>query len=104
MIADTMSREQDQAEGPVRAEVVLVRVGELVDYRAPWHRRLWSAGTILELREILEYSSPIHTRSPATIGEGAFKQLREATLKRVAKDIGIGDRGFRGRLGSLLSV
>jgi hypothetical protein len=101
IVADTMVEEQRQGE--VRAQVVLERVGELVDYRAPWHRRLWSAGTILELREILEYSAPTQTRSSSTIGDKAFKQLQEDTLKRATKDIGIGDRNFRKRLCGLLS-
>lgn len=95
---------QSQHTHPVRVLAVLERARELLDHRAPWHRALWCVGTILELREILEYTqrSESGPRSGYGINETAVKNLMTYAYKRVEEDVGIGDVDFRGRVCSLL--
>lgn len=37
-------------------ELVCSRLSEFFAHRVPWHRRLWNIGTVLGLREVLEYA------------------------------------------------
>ena len=94
-----------RCQGPnkVHGVAVLDRVRELLDYRAPWHRSLWSVGIILELREILEYAARDSGRNAFAIGEEPFTQLRRNAAKRVERDAGIGDKQLRRRICNLLN-
>lgn len=50
-------------------ELVCSRLRDFFARNAPWHRRLWSIGTVLRLREVLEYADGCLTgRSPSTEG------------------------------------
>lgn len=43
-------------QGDSHAELVIARLYDFFYRRSPWQRRLWRAGLVLSLREVLEYS------------------------------------------------
>ena len=57
-------------------------------HNAPWHRRLWSIGTVLGLHEVLEYADACLTgRSPTTEG---LRFVVGSNRREVARDPGVG--------------
>ena len=60
---------ETQAPLPTDFELVRSRLRDFFARNAPWHRRLWGIGTVLSLREVLEYANGCLTgRSPSTEG------------------------------------
>lgn len=45
-------------------DLVVARLGEFFDHRTPWNRGLWQVGTILALREVLEYEDSVAGGQP----------------------------------------
>ena len=95
---------QREGEYCVRVLAVLERTRELVDRRAPWHRALWSVGTILELQEILDYAQHEQndSRRSYAIHPNTLGRLLEDARGRVNEDVGIGDDSFRDSMSRFL--
>ncbi|WP_447646747.1 hypothetical protein [Nocardioides zeae] len=80
-------------------DLVTARLLELVDTRTRWNRSLWQAGSILALREVLEYAAGV--RSGAIKIEG-LKFVTEALLPQVERDLGLGTEAVRQAILELL--
>ena len=64
------------------------RLSDFFAHNAPWHRRLWSIGTVLGLHEVLEYADACLTgRSPTTEG---LRFVVGSNRREVARDPGVG--------------
>lgn len=81
-------------------ELITVRLRELVDNRTPWHRRLWQVGTILALREVLEYADGV--RSGAIPNSQGLAYVTQATALQVSRDVGIGAAATREAINDIL--
>src|ERR1039458_5900577 len=55
--------------------------------RTPWQRALWSPGTVLSLREVLEASAAVQA---GILSDASLRNLVNATLGLVGPDPGIG--------------
>lgn len=80
-------------------DLVPGRLSELVDARTPWHRSLWQAGSILMLREILEYADGF--RAGAMRPEG-LQYVCGSAKEQVARDWGLGAEPIRNQILKLL--
>lgn len=80
--------------------LVAARLKELVDHRTPWQRSLWQVGTVLALKEVLEYAEGV--RSKAIRGE-ALDFVTSSVCRLVGRDLGLGTGDLRGRVLEILS-
>lgn len=55
----------------------------------PWHRRLWSTGTVLTLKEILEASEAVRA---SALNETSLEYLINSAQPLVGRDCGVGDK------------
>jgi hypothetical protein len=69
-------------------EITAARLVELLDPRAPWNRSLWSLGTVLTLREILEASE---ANRDGILSDESLKRLGQACMRLMRKDPGVPD-------------
>lgn len=63
-------------------------MAELVDRGTPWHRSLWQVGSILALREVLEYAES--TRKGTMRPEG-LQHVCSSAATSIARDLGVPD-------------
>lgn len=77
----------DQAAEIERTRLVSDRLREFCNHKALWHRRLWNVGTVLCLREVVEYAeSCIDSTSPNTEG---LRYVVETGRREVKRDPGV---------------
>ncbi|MGD1097064.1 MAG: integrase [Bryobacteraceae bacterium] len=69
-------------------EITAARLVELLDPSTPWNRSLWSLGTVLTLREILEASEANRT---GILSDESIKRLGQACMRLLGKDPGVPD-------------
>lgn len=63
------------------------RLADFFAYRTPWHRRLWSIGTVLGLREVVEYADACRVgRVPNTEG---LRFVASSAGREVGRDPGV---------------
>ena len=78
---------ETQAPLPTDFELVRSRLRDFFARNAPWHRRLWGIGTVLSLREVLEYANGCLTgRSPSTEG---LRFVVGSASREVGRDPGV---------------
>lgn len=80
---------------------VAARIEEYVDDKVPWQRSLWQLGTVLTLKEVVEYADQF--RRGATREEG-LKYVCQAAKNQCAKDPAITTTSNAGRLDELLGA
>lgn len=83
-------------------DLITVRCLELVDFRTPWHRRLWQVGSVLALREVLEYAHGV--RSGAIPSNQGLTYVTAATSAQVARDLGLGATATREAIQTILDA
>ena len=79
-------------------------IARLFDFFAsvnPWHRRLWEAGTVLTLKEVLEASE---ARNSSVLSEGSLNFLKSSVMPNAARDKGIGSKANLKSLEGLLKT
>lgn len=85
------------------------RFNEMVSFRvldflprgeAPWQRRLWSVGSILTLKEVLEGSEAFRN---GVFSKHTFASLRHGAARQVGEDVGLGPPEQRTMLATLLN-
>ncbi|MGD8148673.1 hypothetical protein [Ornithinimicrobium sp. Y1694] len=81
--------------------LITVRMEELVDRRTPWHRSLWQVGTLLALREVVEYADGV--RSGVMRPEG-IEYVCASALRAVCRDRGIADSPAKVRVTEVLEL
>ncbi len=69
-------------------QVVATRLLDFFAIATPWTRRLWGAGTVLMLRELLECSDAV---AQGTLSEGTARWLASAIKSQVGPDPGVGN-------------
>ena len=67
----------------------VARLWDFFNRHAPWHKALWSTGTILRLREVLEYAEL--TASKAFPTDEGLRYVTSAALDVVNVDAGLSD-------------
>lgn len=67
--------------------LVLSRLGDFFAHRRPWHRRLWNIGTLLALREVLEYADACLTE--AVHSTEGLRFVVGAVRREVGRDPGV---------------
>ena len=78
---------ETQAPLPTDFELVRSRLRDFFARNAPWHRRLWGIGTVLSVREVLEYANGCLTgRSPSTEG---LRFVVGSASREVGRDPGV---------------
>lgn len=82
-------------------DLVPTRLRELVGAKTPWHRSLWQAGTVLALREVLEYADGV--RAGAMNAEGLTFVCSNAK-EQVERDVGVGPEGTRSAISAILNT
>ncbi|WP_419931415.1 hypothetical protein [Candidatus Poriferisodalis sp.] len=83
----TSSGAGNQVSELEKVRLVADRIREFCNHKALWHRRLWNVGTVLCLREVVEYAeSCIDGRSPNTEG---LRYVIEAGRREVKRDPGV---------------
>lgn len=83
-------------------DLITVRLRELVDARTPWHRTLWQVGSVLALREVLEYAEGV--RSGAVPSNQGLIYVAQATAKQVSRDVGLGASATRQAIAEILNA
>lgn len=78
---------------------VLARLLDFFSDRTAWQRTLWSSGTVLSLRELLEASDQV---TAGVVGQAAMVHYAHCIEMAVLRDFGVGDEKRRKLLGSLL--
>jgi hypothetical protein len=78
---------------------VLARLLDFFSERTAWQRTLWSSGTILSLKELLEASDHV---AAGVVGQAALAHYAHCIEIASGRDFGIGDDKRRRLLGSLL--
>jgi hypothetical protein len=78
---------------------VLARLLDFFSERTAWQRTLWSSGTALSLRELLEASDQVAT---GVVGQTAMTHYARCIEIAALRDFGVGDEKRRKLLGSLL--
>lgn len=78
---------------------VLTRLLDFFSERTAWQRTLWSSGTALSLRELLESSDQV---AEGVVGQAALAHFAHCIEIASARDFGVGDEKRRKMLGSLL--
>ena len=77
-----------QAPTPTDFDLACSRLSDFFAHNAPWHRRLWSIGTVLGLHEVLEYADACLTgRAPTTEG---LRFVVGSNRREVGRDPGVG--------------
>ncbi len=74
-------------------ELVGARMFEFVNRHAPWHTALWSIGTVLSLRETIEYSDQV--RGGSHNNDKGLAYVAESARKQVLRDPGVGPEELR---------
>jgi hypothetical protein len=67
-------------------EITAARLVELLDPSTPWNRSLWSLGTVLTLREILEAAE---ANRAGILSDQSVKRLGQVSLRLIGKDPGV---------------
>ncbi len=88
-----------QAPSPTDFDLVCSRLRDFFAERAPWHRRLWSIGLALGLREVLEYADDCMA-GRASNTEG-LRYVVETARREADRDPGVAH--LASELGGLLS-
>ena len=78
---------ETQAPSLTDFELVCSRLRDFFAHSAPWHRRLWSIGTVLSLREVLEYADGC-LAGPEPRTEG-LRFVVASTRREVVRDPGV---------------
>jgi hypothetical protein len=78
---------------------VVARLLDFFSERTAWQRTLWSSGTVLNLKELLETSDHV---ASGVVGQAALAHYSHAIEISVLRDFGVGDEKRRKFLGSLL--
>lgn len=73
-------------------ELVAERVGEFFGNNRPWHRRLWSVGSIRYLREVAEATAAVQQ---GVLSESAVGRLLKEARNQLGPDLGMGGRDVR---------
>jgi len=71
---------------------VAARLQDFFFVTAPWQRRLWDAGTVFALKELLDAS---RWRAEHVLSEGAVHWLSHELERIVGVDHGVGDRATK---------
>ena len=71
---------------PTPTSLVHARLGEFFAHRSPWHRRLWSVGTVLAIQEVIEYAEACLNGAMANT-EG-LKYVTATAKREVERDPG----------------
>lgn len=74
---------------------VAVRLQDFFFATAPWQRRLWDAGTLFTLRELLEAS---RWQSENVLSPASVTWLAREVERIAGRDVGVGDSAVRRRL------
>ncbi len=74
---------------------VAVRLRDFFFTSTPWQRRLWDAGTVSALKELLEVS---RWRSEHVLSDGAVRWFAHELERVVGVDTGVGDRVIKKRI------
>lgn len=69
-------------------QIAAARLVELLDPSTPWNRSLWSVGTVLTLREILEAAE---ANRAGILNDESVKRLGQVALRLIGKDPGVPD-------------
>lgn len=80
-------------------DYVTARLQEFVGRRTPWSRRLWSVGSITELREALEAAELF---SDGHLRQKSMGEVIQAARNAACADPGVGDAAFRDELRRIL--
>lgn len=78
---------------------VLARLLDFFSDRTAWQRTLWSSGTVLSLRELLEASGQV---AAGVVGQAALEHYSHCIEIAALRDFGVGDEKRRKLLGSWL--
>ncbi|MFJ1541679.1 hypothetical protein ACIODS_24340 [Micromonospora chalcea] len=78
---------------------VAARIEEYVDDKVPWQRSLWQLGTVLALKEVVEYADQFRR---GAIREEGLKYACHAVKDQCAKDPAVATTSNAGRLDELL--
>lgn len=102
MIGSTLTgprtRQQFDEDAIYRRHVV-TRLFDFFSDNAPWHRRLWDAGTVLALKELIDASAWVDAQ---VLRPAAVKWLGADLGRIVGRDQGIGEKELRRQLGTIL--
>ncbi len=79
--------------------LILARLADYFGRRTSWQRRLWNPGSVVLLAEVIE---TLRLSESQHLHPKAAKDLMKHTFRQVGPDPGVGDRGFRKHLNSLL--
>ncbi len=74
------------------ALLVVARLFDFFHRRTPWHRRLWSIGTVLRIREVVEYSEGVHEHG---LPDQGLKYAAGRAVETVDSDPGVGRSEMR---------
>lgn len=80
-------------------DYVVCRMGEFFDPGAPWSRRLWSAGALLALEEVVEAA---RLSIDGGVTPRALKEVRLGARDTHCQDPGLGDKDLRKALQNAL--
>ena len=75
-----------EPQSPTPTSLVHARLGEFFAHRSPWHRRLWSVGTVLAIQEVIEYAEACLNGAMANT-EG-LKYVTATAKREVERDPG----------------
>ncbi len=78
---------ETQAPSLTDLELVCARLRDFFAHNAPWHRRLWGIGTVLGLREVLEYADGCLTARSRSAEGLCF--VVSNTRREVGRDPGV---------------
>jgi hypothetical protein len=78
---------------------VLARLLDFFSNRTAWQRTLWSSGTVLSLKELLEASDQV---AAGVVGQAAMAHYAHCIEIATLRDFGVGDEKRRKLLGAVL--
>ena len=78
---------ETQAPSLTDLELVCARLRDFFAHNTPWHRRLWGIGTVLGLREVLEYADGCLTARSRSAEGLCF--VVSSTRREVGRDPGV---------------
>lgn len=81
--------------------LVIARLFDFFANANHWHRRLWEAGTMLTLKEVLEASE---AKNAGVLSEGSLSFLCASVMPIAGRDKGVGSPSLRQNLDGLLKT
>lgn len=97
--SDGPASSSEGQEGQTYRDHVVARLFDFFSDQAAWPRRLWDAGAVLMLNELVEASAWVDAQ---VLGHASVKWLGGDVDRILGRDQGIGDKELRRQLGTVL--